>query len=173
MSFHEKCLINVLLLWILFVIYVTCLSCFLVCSLQPCGHLPWIGLTSWLSCVWYFIVFFVTFPCGVLGQVWCLICSDSWSLPSFLLSIMQAQLSSWAWGSIFDMSLHLHPYFQCASSEGTDETAQMHRLTLTFPAGICNMNQILMNKLVRNVDVFLREKKLNVIYHMTSCLGVI
>ena len=29
----------VLLFWILFVIYVLCLSCFLVCSLQPCGHL--------------------------------------------------------------------------------------------------------------------------------------
>ena len=29
----------VLLLWINFVIYVACLSCFLVCSLQPCGHL--------------------------------------------------------------------------------------------------------------------------------------
>ena len=29
----------VLHLWILFLIYVSCLSCFLVCSLQPCGHL--------------------------------------------------------------------------------------------------------------------------------------
>ena len=29
----------VLLLWIIFVIYVLCLSCFLVCSLQPCCHL--------------------------------------------------------------------------------------------------------------------------------------
>ena len=31
----------VLLLWIIFVIYVSCFSCFLlhVCSLQPCGHL--------------------------------------------------------------------------------------------------------------------------------------
>ena len=29
----------VLHLWIIFVIYVSCLSCFLVCSLQPCGHL--------------------------------------------------------------------------------------------------------------------------------------
>ena len=28
-----------LLLWILFAIYVSCLSCFPVCSLQPCGHL--------------------------------------------------------------------------------------------------------------------------------------
>ena len=29
----------VLLLWILFVIYILCLSCYLVCSLQPCGQL--------------------------------------------------------------------------------------------------------------------------------------
>ena len=29
----------VLLFWIIFVICVSCLSCFLVCSLQPCGHL--------------------------------------------------------------------------------------------------------------------------------------
>ena len=29
----------VLILWIIFVIYVSCLSCFLVCSLQPCCHL--------------------------------------------------------------------------------------------------------------------------------------
>ena len=40
-------------MWILFVIYVSCLSCFLVCSLQPCV--------------------FVTFPCGVLCQVWYLV----------------------------------------------------------------------------------------------------
>ena len=29
-----------LLLLIIFVIYALCLSCFLVCSLQPRGHLP-------------------------------------------------------------------------------------------------------------------------------------
>ena len=29
----------VLLLWIIFVIYASCLSCFHVCSLQPRGHL--------------------------------------------------------------------------------------------------------------------------------------
>ena len=34
------------------------------------------GLTSWLSCVCCFIVF-VTFSCGVLGQVWYLIVSIS------------------------------------------------------------------------------------------------
>ena len=32
------------------------------------------GLTSWLLLV-MFIVFFVTFPCGILGQVWYLIVS--------------------------------------------------------------------------------------------------
>ena len=26
-------------MWIIFVIYVSCLPCLLVCSLQPCGHL--------------------------------------------------------------------------------------------------------------------------------------
>ena len=32
------------------------------------------GLASWLSFV-MFICVFVTFPCGILGQVWCLIVS--------------------------------------------------------------------------------------------------
>ena len=59
----------VLLLWIFFffVIYVSCLPCFLVCSLQPCGHLLGKGWP-----LGYFVrdVFlcFVTFPCGVLGR---------------------------------------------------------------------------------------------------------
>ena len=30
---------TILLLWIIFVIYVLCLSCFRDCSLLPCGHL--------------------------------------------------------------------------------------------------------------------------------------
>ena len=39
-----------------FVIYVSCLSCFLVCSLQPCGHLlgkdwPFGSLCVVFSCV--------------------------------------------------------------------------------------------------------------------------
>ena len=34
-----------------FVVYVSCLSCFLVCSLQPCGR-----LTSWPSCMWCVLV---------------------------------------------------------------------------------------------------------------------
>ena len=41
-----------LLLWNMFVIYVSCLSCFLVCSLQPCGHLLAL-LYVMFSCVFY------------------------------------------------------------------------------------------------------------------------
>ena len=52
-----------LLLWILFVIYVSCLSCCLVWSLQPCGHLLGNGWPL------------VTFPCGVPVQMWYLIVS--------------------------------------------------------------------------------------------------
>ena len=52
-------------------VYVSRLACFLVCSLQPCGHLLAKGwpLGSLVCDV------FFTFPCGVLGQVWSLIVS--------------------------------------------------------------------------------------------------
>ena len=58
-----------------FIIDVSCLSllCCLVCSLQPCDHLN--GLYSWLTRLLYFHAPFVTFPYGVLGQVWYLIVS--------------------------------------------------------------------------------------------------
>ena len=63
----------VLLLWILFVIYVSRLSLLyrLVCSLQPCDHL----LTSWLSCVWCFLELLSLSHYGVSGQVWYFIVS--------------------------------------------------------------------------------------------------
>ena len=63
----------VLLLWIFYVFSVLCLLCarLFICALwSPAGK----GLTSWLS----FVVSnceFVTFPCGILGQVWYLIVS--------------------------------------------------------------------------------------------------
>ena len=46
------------------------------------------GLTSWLFCVCCFLVFFVTFQFGVLGQVWYLIVSipDLCLLPYFNLT---------------------------------------------------------------------------------------
>ena len=47
------------------------LSCLFIAALwSPVGK----GLTSWLLLV-MFIVFFVTFPCGILVQVWYLIVS--------------------------------------------------------------------------------------------------
>ena len=63
----------VLLLWIICVIYVLCLSCFRVCSLLPCGHLG--GRADLLALVCDVYCDFVTFPFGILGQVWCLIVS--------------------------------------------------------------------------------------------------
>ena len=47
---------------------------FLVCSLQPCGQLLGKGLPLG-SRVCDVLLCFVTFPFGVLGQVWCLIVS--------------------------------------------------------------------------------------------------
>ena len=58
----------VLLLWIIFVIYVLCLPCVFVFSMQPCGHLL---RKDWPLGPLVFEVFlcFVTFPCGVVSQV--------------------------------------------------------------------------------------------------------
>ena len=42
---------------------------FLAALLSPAGK----GLTSWLSCVLYCLFVFVTFPYGVLVQVWYLV----------------------------------------------------------------------------------------------------
>ena len=52
-----------------FIIYVSCLSCCPVCSLQPCDHLLALLYVMGFFCV------FVTFPCDVLGQVWYLVVS--------------------------------------------------------------------------------------------------
>ena len=56
-------------------------SCLFIAALwSPVGK----GLTSWLSCMTFvmFYCVFVTFPCGGLGQVWCLIVS----IPDMCLS---------------------------------------------------------------------------------------
>ena len=58
------------------------LSCCLVSSLQPCGQL--LGKGWPLGSLVYddgFLMFFFTFPYGVLGQVWYLI----WSIPDLCL----------------------------------------------------------------------------------------
>ena len=80
---HSKAL---LLLWIIFVIYFLCLYCFLVFSLQPCGHLLGKGWPLGLLVI-EVILCFVTFPCGVLGQVLCLIVLIQGLIFTFLLSL--------------------------------------------------------------------------------------
>ena len=60
---------------IICVIHVSNSSCFLVCSLQPCGHLLGKGWPlGYLVCDVFLC--FVTFPYGVLGHVWYLIVSN-------------------------------------------------------------------------------------------------
>ena len=59
---------GVLLLWIIFSISVSFLLCFLVCLLEPCGHLWERNDLLALLCVMFYCVF-VNFPCVVLGQV--------------------------------------------------------------------------------------------------------
>ena len=51
-------------------VFVTLSCLFIVALWSPAGK----GLTSWLSSVMFNCVF-VTFPCGILGQVWYLIVS--------------------------------------------------------------------------------------------------
>ena len=52
---------------------VLCYSCFRVCSLLPFGHLQ--GKADLLAPVGDVYCISLTFPCGILGQVWYLIVS--------------------------------------------------------------------------------------------------
>ena len=73
-----------LLLWILFVIYVSVLSCCLVCSLQPCDHL--LGKGKPLGSLVFDVFFcFCHFPMWCPGSGVFLDCINSCSLPSSLL----------------------------------------------------------------------------------------
>ena len=71
-------------LWIIFVIYVPCLSCFLVCALKTCGHLLGKGYPLG-SLVCDAFLCFSHFPmwCSWSGVV--LDCIDSWPVSSYLL----------------------------------------------------------------------------------------
>ena len=81
-----------LLLWDICVINVLCLSCLLVCLLQPWGHLKgkdW-PLDSCLWCLLWFCYFPIWYPgTGVVSD-----CIDSWSLLSFLLSMWYLMICS-------------------------------------------------------------------------------
>ena len=66
----------VLLLWIIFVFYGSCLSCFLVCQLQPFGHLLGRGLPLG-SLVCYVLLYFCHFAMWFPGSGVALDCIDS------------------------------------------------------------------------------------------------
>ena len=72
-NFHTDRSKSVLLLWIICVFCVLCFSCFRVCSMLRV-------VTCWertdlLALVGFVRFIFVTFPCGILGQIWYLILS--------------------------------------------------------------------------------------------------
>ena len=71
---------------IIFIIHVSCVSCFLVCSLQPCGNLQGKGEPLGSPVCDVFLCF-CHFPmrCPGSGVVHVLDCIDSRSLPSYLL----------------------------------------------------------------------------------------
>ena len=54
-------------------LFMSCV-CHALCLFIAALWSPGEGLTSWLSFVMFYCVF-VSFPCGILGQVWCLIVS--------------------------------------------------------------------------------------------------
>ena len=98
----------VLLLWIIcviLIIFVLCLSCFRVFSLLPFGHL--------LLALVCDVCVFVTFPCGILGQVWYFIAS----IPDL------CHLSYFNWATS-DENLSL----VFATLNDSNQTAQLQRL---------------------------------------------
>ena len=70
------------LLWIIFVSYVSCLSCFFVYALQPCGHLLGKGWPLG-SLVCYVLLCFCYFPMWCPGSGVLLDCKDFRSFPPY------------------------------------------------------------------------------------------
>ena len=65
------------------------LSCLFITALwPPAGK----GLTSWLSFAMFYCVF-VTFPCGILGQVW----YSTVLIPDLCHGIILYALLLWSW----------------------------------------------------------------------------
>ena len=50
---------------------------------------------------------------------------------------------------IFGRSLHLHPYFLCANSEGSGETVQMRRIARAFAGRLCDKYHALSHELAQ------------------------
>ena len=73
-------------------IYVLCISCFLVCSLQPCGHLPGKGWPL-ISFVCNVFLWFCHVPMWCPGPGVVLDCIGFGSLPAALLLLYGASLA--------------------------------------------------------------------------------
>ena len=71
-------------------------SCLFIAALwPPAGK----GLTFWLSFAMFYCVF-VTFPCGILGQVWCSIVS----IPDLGHVLVLCDKLLWSWQPAASMS---------------------------------------------------------------------
>ena len=112
----------VLLLWILFVIYVSRLSLFyrFECSLQPCDHLLGKGWPIG-SFVYEVSLSFCYFPIWCLGSGVVLYCIDSWSVTSLLLYVLGSQ-NEFTWQEMYMLavSLYLHAQIQLRCTGGQD-----------------------------------------------------
>ena len=101
-------------------------------------------------CLWLFLDFYVYFFYSLLGLPWQQnISEDKWNEPThgimalFFLRklILQMLMRSHPVGLYvlsFRRTLRLLPYFMCANSEGSGETAQMCRLVWAFAGRLCD-----------------------------------
>ena len=80
----------------LFVFCVSCVSHAFAsvhcCLVVTCWERAWP-----LGSCWWCLLYFVSFPCGVLGQVWCLVVSISDFCPPFLFWCRRLVYSVWLW----------------------------------------------------------------------------
>ena len=83
-------------------------------------------------------------------------------------SNQHAQASSGARCLIFGRTLRLLPYFMCANSKGSGETARMRRLTKACAGRLCDKYHSLMSWLIYTLYNFLLRNLLLALprYHM-------
>ena len=96
--------------------------------------------------------FIITDICVILFLVTCndIKWASSWDYGIFRSlythsSNAHSQPSSGARCLIFGQTLRLLPYFMCANSDGSGETARMRRLTWAFPCRLCGKYHNLMS----------------------------
>ena len=131
-------------------------SCFRFCHviwLKLCKLFHWnmlmiegkrqqLRLLSWSwSSGWCWVCLFLNFLDQLNQLMWL------WYFPSSInhSSNAHAQPTSGARCQIFGRTLRLPPYFMCANSEGSGETARMPRLAWAFTGRLCDKYHNLMS----------------------------